>query len=101
MNDIKRAIAILRDGDWWDHLHFETPDAEGAYNELSCTLDVAIAALQAQLDREREPLNCKGCIDFEENDRLLCKCDECKRMIRTTDCYRTRLLPQPPEEERV
>lgn len=45
-------------------------------------IDFAIKAIQ-----EQELNTCKGCIDFDnENDAVMC--GECKRLVRSHDCYR-------------
>lgn len=101
MNDIERAMAVL-EGDRWRDLLEELPFDSGIIREIKDDLvgavDLALAALQAQLERgkEPEPLTCKGCVYYDNIECDPVPCAGCKRLIRINDYYR-----QPPKEENV
>ena len=69
---------------------YENSQLQGSFTQdgLTAAYVAALAALRAE--QERTNLNCRGCVDFDENDRTIVKCFECKRLIRANDCYRTK-----------
>lgn len=84
------ARIVLFGGSWWDYVSDDMPDA--VRQELNSALDAAHAALRAQAEREKSPRQtCNGCVDVHAKDGdPNMQCDHCKRLVRTTDCYRRR-----------